>query len=236
MNATQQPIRFAGGELGEHRHACAFFRNPDEEYQVLLPFIKEGILRGEKAFHIVDPALRADHLQRLQEAGIDTTGVEQTGQLEVRRWEEMYLRGGHFDQDAMLGRIEEALQGGMAQGYALTRLVAHMEWALEDRQGVNDLVEYEARLNYCLPKYDAPVICTYDSAKFGTGTVLDVLRAHPMVVIGGILQRNPFFVPPDEFLKQLRERASYSSASGEERAGQALTQGEAIALAREDTE
>jgi hypothetical protein len=27
-----------------------------------------------------------------------------------------------------------------------------------------------------------------------------------MVVIGGVLQENPFFVPPDEFLKELRER------------------------------
>ena len=37
--------------------------------------------------------------------------------------------------------------------------------------------------------------------------VLDILRTHPMVIIGGILQENPFFVPPDEFLRELRERA-----------------------------
>ncbi len=35
---------------------------------------------------------------------------------------------------------------------------------------------------------------------------MDVLRTHPMVIIGGILQQNPFFVPPDEFLSELRER------------------------------
>jgi hypothetical protein len=27
-----------------------------------------------------------------------------------------------------------------------------------------------------------------------------------MIIIGGILQENPFFVPPDEFLRKLRER------------------------------
>jgi hypothetical protein len=27
-----------------------------------------------------------------------------------------------------------------------------------------------------------------------------------MVLIGGIIQENPFFVPPDEFLRELRER------------------------------
>jgi hypothetical protein len=27
-----------------------------------------------------------------------------------------------------------------------------------------------------------------------------------MIIIGGILQENPFFVPPDEFLRELRQR------------------------------
>jgi len=27
-----------------------------------------------------------------------------------------------------------------------------------------------------------------------------------MIIIGGILQENPFFVPPDEFLRELRTR------------------------------
>jgi hypothetical protein len=27
-----------------------------------------------------------------------------------------------------------------------------------------------------------------------------------MVIVGGILQENPFFVPPDEMLKELKER------------------------------
>ena len=40
---------------------------------------------------------------------------------------------------------------------------------------------------------------------------MDILRTHPMVIIGGILQENPFFVPPDEFLRELRERAGQNS-------------------------
>jgi hypothetical protein len=123
-----------------------------------MPFIKEGIERKQKAFHIVDPRQREDHLSRLRHAGIDTEQAQRSGQLEVKRWEEAYLRQGHFDQDAMLALIEEVLQSGPKQGFPLTRLVAHMEWALEDRPGVNDLVEYETRLNYVLPKYKDPVI------------------------------------------------------------------------------
>lgn len=35
---------------------------------------------------------------------------------------------------------------------------------------------------------------------------MDILRTHPMVIIGGVLQENPFFVAPAEFLRELHER------------------------------
>ena len=155
---SSPPIRFAGAILDRYRHVCAFFNSPDEEERVMAPFIREGIERGEKAFHIVDPAGRADYVRRLAGAGLPVDELLETGQLELRTWDEAYLRGGHFDQDRMLELIEQVLTEAARQGFPLTRLVAHMEWALEDRPGVDDLVEYETRLNYVLPKYKDPVI------------------------------------------------------------------------------
>jgi MEDS: MEthanogen/methylotroph, DcmR Sensory domain len=155
---NNQPIRFAGSVLGAQRHVCAFFHSPDEEYRVLLPFIKEGFACGHKAFHIVDPKLREQHLRWLESAGIDVAAAERSGQFELRNWADAYLRDGHFDQDRMLALIQEVLESSSKQGFPLTRLVAHMEWALEDRPGVDDLVEYETRLNYILPRYKDPVI------------------------------------------------------------------------------
>jgi hypothetical protein len=207
MIQTAPSVRLAGTVLGRHRHACAFFASKDEEYRVLLPFITDGFREGHKAFHIVDPAHRPEHLRRLEQAGVPVAQAEGKGQLEVRPWAEAYLRDGHFDQHRMLSLIEEVLQAGKEQKYPLTRLVANMEWALEDRLGVEDIVEYETRLNYVLPKYDDPVCCTYDLAKFGAEVVMDIMRTHPVVIIGGILQENPFFVPPDEMLRELRARA-----------------------------
>jgi hypothetical protein len=48
----------------------------------------------------------------------------------------------------------------------------------------------------------------YDLAKFGGDIVVDIMRTHPVIIIGGILQENPFFVPPNEFLRQLRARGA----------------------------
>src|ERR1043166_3918121 len=155
--SKKKEVRLAGTALGRSRHVCAFFNTKDEEYRILLPFIKEGFEQGDKAFHIVKEDHRPEHRRWLQQAGIPVDEVERKGQLEVRRWEDAYLREGRFDQNRMLALIEEVLQGGKAQGYPLTRLVANMEWALEDRPGVQDSVEYETRLSYVLPKYDDAV-------------------------------------------------------------------------------
>jgi hypothetical protein len=81
-----------------------------------------------------------------------------------------------------------------------------MEWALAGKPGADDLLEFETRVNYVMAKYDDPVICTYDLSKFNASVVMDIMRTHPAVIIGGLLQENPFFVPPDQFLLELRER------------------------------
>jgi hypothetical protein len=206
MATSGSSVQCAGSSLGQHRHICAFFNDLDEQHRILRSFIKEGIERGEKAFHIVGAELWEDHLRRLAEGGIDVERALGSGQLELRGWRDAYLRDDRFDQDAMLALIKEVLQGGSAAGYPLTRFVSRAEWKLVDKAGIDNWLEYETRVNYVVSQHDDPVICTYDLSKFSASTVMDVMRTHPVVIIGGVLQENPFFVPPDQFLLELRER------------------------------
>lgn len=208
-NESHRPIRFAGSVLGAPRHVCAFFHNPDEQYRVLLPFIKEGFECGDRAFHVVDPKLREEHLRRLESAGIVVTATQHRRQLEVATVEETFLRNGRFNPDAVLALIQETLKTGATFGFPFTRFIAHVAGRiLEDGSNADEWIKCEARLNSILPRYNDPVICVYDLAKLGGAVVVDVLRTHPMVIIGGLLHENPFFVPPDEFLRQLWERGT----------------------------
>src|SRR5437773_2119000 len=212
MEASDRSVQFAGGTLGRHRHICAFFNSLDEEHRVLRSFIKDGLDRGEKAFHIVDPELREEHLKQLAAGDINVERAMGSGQLEVRLWQDCQFRGDRFDQDAMLALLEEVLQSGAAAGYPLTRFVSRVEAALVDKAGVDSWLEYETRVNYVVPKYDDPVICTYDLSKFSAGMVMDMMRTHPVVIVGGLLHENPFFVPPDQFLLEIRERRQSTRA------------------------
>jgi len=210
---TAAPISFAGSQLAETRHVCAFFNSDEEEYRVLLPFIKDGFECGHRAVHVVNPDQRSEHLQRLIAAGIDPAAAERTGQFELQTNSETYLSDGVFDQDRMLHAFEQIASGNAARGFQLSRIVCRMDWAAEGKSYVNDLIEFESRVNYVWERHDDVVICTYHLGKFGGDIVIDIMRTHPMVIIGGILQRNPFFVPPAEFLREFHERRTGRSAS-----------------------
>jgi hypothetical protein len=213
MKTAVKPIPFAGSQLGETRHVCAFFNSNDEAYRVLLPFIKDGFSCGDKAIHVVNPGQHHGHLQRLVAAGIDPTAAQQSGQFELRTNTEAYLRDGCFDQDRMLETFEQLASGNAKGKFPLSRIVCHMDWAAEGYTHIDDLIEFESRVNNVWCDHDDAVICIYDLAKFGGNVVMDMMRTHPMVIIGGILQQNPFYVPPEEFLSEFRERRARKAVS-----------------------
>ena len=209
MKRNTHPISLAGSQLVEVRHVCAFFTNDDEEYRVLLPFIREGLSGGDKSVHVINPEARQDHLQRLAGAGIDSTAYQESGQLQIRTNNEVYLRDGRFDQDRMLAAFEEmAASARNAEGYSMSRVVCRMDWVSGDQSRIQNVIEFESRVNDVWRRYDDAVICTYRLAQFSGNEVIDIMRTHPMVIIGGHLQQNPFFTPPEEFLGEFRGRRS----------------------------
>lgn len=207
------PIPFAGSQLAESRHVCAFFNSEEEEYRVLFPFIQDGFGRGDKAVHVVNPGQEQNHLQRLASAGIDTETARQKGQFELRTNVEAYIRDGRFDQDRMLEVFEQLASGNAPGAYPLSRIVCRMDWVVEQGSYSDDVVEFESRVNQIWNRHEDAVICTYHLSKFGGDTVIDIMRTHPMVIIGGLLQQNPFYTPPEEFLHQVRERRARRTKS-----------------------
>jgi hypothetical protein len=206
MRKIPAPISLAGSQLGQTRHVCAFFNSDEEEYRVLLPFIKDGFERGDKAIHVLSPDQHRDHLQRLAGIGIDSTAAQRSGQFELRSSTETYLQDGHFDQDRMLQSFEQMASGNAEGGFPLSRIVCRMDWVPDGQSHIDELIEFEARVNDVWCRHDDAVICTYRLSKFSGDAVIDIMRTHPLVIVGGILQHNPFFVPPGEFLNEIRAR------------------------------
>lgn len=206
-------VHVAGARLGVHRHICAFFSSREEEYEVLLPFIAEGLERGERVVQIMDPDRIHDHCCRLHDAHIDADGLREADQLELRTWYEGHVTGGKFVQQEMIDLLPDLLASPKGSGKQVSRVIGQMEWSLLDLPGVDDLIEYESRANAVLSQYDDPVICVYDLTKYNAAFIMDVLRTHPMVIIGGTLQENPFYVPTEVFLEELKARRAQPALS-----------------------
>ena len=120
------------------RHVCAFFANDDEEYRVLLPFIREGLSCGDKSVNVVNHHAREEHLQRLAQAGIDSAAPLKSGQLQIRINTEVYLRDGRFDQDRMLAAFEEMV-GEFCEGRGR---ISHEPYRVPDGLGIGKSVSY----------------------------------------------------------------------------------------------
>lgn len=205
-------LSLAGTQI-EHFHVCAFFDSRDAEYDVLAPFFKEGIDQGEKNLHIINPAEIDEHRARLKKAGIDVHGCEACGQLELNTWQGAYLdEHGTFDKNRMLATLDAVCTAAREAGFPRVRIMGNMDWVFDDVPGAKDILAYEAEVNEVLSHNRQPAVCVYDVAKLSGSMMMDLLRTHPLTLVNGVVQENPFYTPASEMLAELSKRDARPSA------------------------
>jgi hypothetical protein len=190
----------AYAQMHHHFHACAFVMGSDEEQGIIDPFFIEGMKRGEKAVYIVDPEHRDEHEARLRKS------APATELLDVTTWNEAHLKGGGFDQDRMMASLEELIREHAATGKPPMRLVGQMDWVFSNPPGIEQLVAYEATVNEMLNRGKTPTVCVYDVRRLSGSMMMDLLRAHPLTVMNGVLHENPFYTPAREMLAEIQRR------------------------------
>ena len=180
---------------------------------MLAPFYRDAEQRNERNLHCVDPAGLDDHRRHLAAAGIDVDGCERRGHLALRPWPPA---PGGFDVPGLLAAMDRATaaRGDEAAGFDGLRVMTQMGWAVGHGVDRLDLLEYEARLNGVLDDNRCMAVCVYDLAPLDGTTMMDLLRTHPLTLIGGVLRENPFFTPPAEMLRELAARRATGRRRG----------------------
>lgn len=179
---------------------CAFVTGAEEERAVIDPFFAEGMKHGEKSVYYVDPAERDKLEARLRGSAPSPDLVD------VTTWHDAHLKGGSFDPDRMIASLEELIRDTAASGRPPVRLVGQMGWMFDSPPGIEKLVAYEATINDLLSRSKTPTVCVYDMRRLNGAMMMDLLRAHPLTVINGVLHQNPFYTPADEMLRELQQR------------------------------
>jgi hypothetical protein len=179
-------------------HICALYFGQAERDKILLPYVLAGLRAGDKCTCLLDDP---DPLSAIAELGssLDIGGVVATGQLEAARSTSTYLHGGRFTAEQMTAHlmavVDDATGGA---GYQFARLACDLTWALTAPPGVAELIDYESEVNRYAPKYPQILLCLYDLERLGGMELVDLLRAHPKLLLGGVVLDNPHFLPPDE--------------------------------------
>ena len=195
------PLGVPGVTVSPGDHICAFYRGAEQRDEVLVPFLREALIAGDKCICVLDdPA--TERVTGPLAAELDLPVCFSSGQFELLSSETTYLGGGEFSLAEMFAFWDRGIGGAVtAGGFDFVRAVGEMTWALRDCPGVEHLLTYEAELNRFLPRYPQVILCMYDLERFSDGTLLlDLLRTHPFVLLGGQLLENPWYTGPDEFL------------------------------------
>ena len=212
MASGSQQVTLCGKKLKGLRHVCAFFESNQEMYDILGPYLKEGLDVGDQVVTILESQTHADHLGHLQEAGMNVFEAMERNQLKVLASEDSYIKDNIFVVERMYNMLRQAIESAESSEFKHIRTMGDMYWALRNCPGTEDLMMYEARVNLLAPKHDCTLLCAYDLNQFNGRAIADVLATHSHVILGGELYENPYFVDPVEYLKKLTQRRSESPA------------------------
>ncbi|MBI4666652.1 MAG: MEDS domain-containing protein [Nitrospinae bacterium] len=189
-------------KLQPHDHLCLIYETREEQFNAVIPFIKVGLERNERCVYIADENTVESVLDAMRGEGINVRDALDSGALAVITKQDAYLKQGHFDPDWMINYLKNITNETLAQGYSAVRATGEMTWALGSEDGVDRLIEYEAKLNYFFPDYPLLAICQYNKNRFSPEIIRNIIYTHPYVIVGGTVARNYYFIPPDEFLKE----------------------------------
>jgi hypothetical protein len=198
MAPKSDTVHLCGEDIHRPGHICAFFDSRDEEYDVLLPYFRQGVDAGEDVLNVLDGSRLPEHGRRLREAGMNP----ELGQVSVAASEDTYLVDGRFDMERMAKFVEDTVAAAKTKGRRV-RTAGWMNWLENGAPGSERATEYEARMNLLVPKYDCTFMCVYDLAQLGGPAVVDIIATHPWVILNGRIRRNEKYIPPEIYLEKL---------------------------------
>jgi MEDS: MEthanogen/methylotroph, DcmR Sensory domain len=189
-------LRDLGLQTGDH--VCGFYWGVDGRDEIMLPFLLSGLEAGDSCIcvvHATEPSAVFESLG----AKTDVQAHVAAHHLDVRPASETYLRGGHFSVTEMIEFYEDFVRTATVSG-GVARVAGEGAWALEGHPGAEHLMDYESELNRLVKRHPQIILCLYDLAFFGGTMMVDLLRTHPRILLGGMLIENPYCLTPDEFL------------------------------------
>ena len=181
--------------LKSHDHLCLIYETPEEWRATVIPFLLMGLRRGEKCVYIADTHTANQIRRYLDEEGVDTAVVENSGQLVILQQSEVYTKQGSFDPNKVVTFLVKEVKKAITEGYPVLRITGEMSWVLHsfpDSEIISEgILECEAKANRdVFTKYPCVAICQYDRWKFNPKIIKNAIMTHPYLIRGNHIKRH----------------------------------------------
>src|SRR5260370_100567 len=194
------PLLTALEVLGPHDHQSLIHEGREARFAVAIPFIRIGLDRGEKCIYIADDGTEAVLRAAMAAQVIDVERAIGTGSLVLETKDSAFLKHGSFDPEWMPTFWREATAEALHEGFSALRATGETEFVLSGAPGLGRWMEYESQLTHVLADLNCFALCQYNRRLLSPEQIVDVIRTHPTVIYRGVVCRNIYYVPPDEFL------------------------------------
>ena len=178
------------------QHICLLYEDPQDQLPTLLPYIQEGLQRGEQCIYIVDDIEGEFLRDSLRRGGLNVASAEHEGALLLWTRAE-WRQPGRLDSARKSAQVASILKRARTAGFAGVRLAVEMTWTLNPQIPVERLRHWEATLDTMVPAgQSVSVICMYSRRRLAPALVEAGLRTHPLAIVDGELHENPYFAGP----------------------------------------
>jgi hypothetical protein len=191
----------AGLDLRRGDHVCGLYFDNEARDELLLTFLRSGFAAGDKCVCIIDQDDHAGLLDLLSgDAEVDS--YVSSRQLEMLTPWETYLRSENFSTEAMLSFWSDTVTGALSGGkFTAARATGDTTSVLRELEGrMDDFMKYESELNNFVEQQPVAVMCLYNLEMVDGGILVDLMKTHSKLILGGMLLQNPHSLSPDEFL------------------------------------
>ena len=196
--ATELELQLKRLKQGDH--ICLIYENTVEQLATVVTFIIDGLARGERCVYIVDESGMEEVVQALAAAGVDVARERRRGALRFTTPRDTYVRGGEFVPQAMIDFIRQAEAEALADGFSGLRVAGEPIWSFGPEPGCDRLIEYEALLNHLPTNIKSVILCQYQQSRFGVPCIHDILRTHPVAILGDQVCPNSYYESPEMVL------------------------------------
>jgi hypothetical protein len=180
-------------------HICNVYETEEEQLATAAEYLSDGLRAGERVFYVASSADALNRFNRvLKEAGINVEAMLKRGALVQATHADAHLVDNRFDSERMLRLLNDAVEAALNDRFTGLRTCGDMSWLLQEPEGAEQVLEYEALLNEFFQGVRAAGMCQYDRQRLAPHLVDHALATHSSVVIDRHHTINPFYTPAFE--------------------------------------